>query len=204
MANTDKKKTQDAFIRIFDLWAKKTPSYETHYEAEVIKPLSDFSKGTNEASDAKGKVLGAAYETLIMAFFIGLYKNQMVPLDEYADIKDTGHPIQYWGNIDSKKYRHAYPRLKEYMFIALVARTPEIDWISLDKGKWTPQETVALLMTTMEQYINYGLSVILDKINENDGYFYSKNSFLDIFMELTRHKDENAIGDSEDKPDSLD
>ena len=90
------------------------------------------------------------------------------------------------------------------MFIALVARTPEIDWISLDKGKWTAQETVALLMTTMEQYINFGLSVILDKIKDDEGYFYNKNSFLDIFMELSRHEDKKQVDDSEDKPDSLD
>lgn len=203
MANIDKIKTQDSFVRLFDLWAKKTPSYETHYESEVIKPLSDFGKGTNEASDAKGKILGAGYETLIMAFFIGLYNNRMMPLDEYADVKDLGQPIQFWGNIDSKKNRHAYSRLKEYIFIALVARTPEIDWISLDKGRVTTSETVALLMITMEQYINFGLSVIYDKIKNNDGYFYGKNSFLDIFIELTRPKTENCDDDSEDKPDSL-
>ena len=58
---------------IFDVWGRKTPSYEIHYEDEVIKQLSDFGKGTNAVSDAKGKILGAAYEVLIMAYFIGLY-----------------------------------------------------------------------------------------------------------------------------------
>ena len=149
MALNDNKFNQDAFTRIFDVWARKTPSYEKHYEQEVIKVISDFGKGTNEASDAKGKILGAGYEPLIMAFFIGLYSNKKIPFDQYADIKDLGQPIQFWGNLDSKKGRRAYPRLKEYIFIALVARTPEIDWIALDKGKWTINETVALLMSTM-------------------------------------------------------
>ena len=135
MALNDNKFNQDAFTRIFDVWARKTPSYEKHYEQEVIKVISDFGKGTNEASDAKGKILGAGYEPLIMAFFIGLYSNKKIPFDQYADIKDLGQPIQFWGNLDSKKGRRAYPRLKEYIFVALVARTPEIDWIALDKER---------------------------------------------------------------------
>ena len=49
-----------------------------------------------------------------MAFFIGLYSKKKIPFDQYADIKDLGQPIQFWGNLDSKKGRRAYPRLKEY------------------------------------------------------------------------------------------
>ena len=92
MALNDKKFNQDLFTRIFDVWARKTPSYEKHYEQEVIKVISDFGKGTNEASDAKGKILGAGYEPLIMAFFIGLYSKKKIPFDQYADIKDLGQP----------------------------------------------------------------------------------------------------------------
>ena len=188
---------------IFDVWGRKTPSYETHYEDEVIKQLSDFGKGTNAVSDAKGKILGAGYEVLIMAYFIGLYSKKQKPLGEYADIKDCGQPIQYWGNLDSKKGRKSYPKLKEYMFISLVARTPDIDWIALDKGQRTINETVNMLMFTMEEYINYGLSVLADKLKQDEGYFYNKNSFLDIFKDLTR-PNKNASEDSEDAPESLD
>ena len=131
MAAIDKKFKSDAFTRIYDVWARKNPGYEKHYEAEVIKPLTDFGLGTNEASEAKGKVLGAGYEALIMAFFIGLYSDKKVPFDQYADIKELGQPIQYWGNLDSKKGRKAYSRLREYIFVAIVARTPEIDWIAI-------------------------------------------------------------------------
>lgn len=188
---------------IFDVWGRKTPSYETHYEDEVIKQLSDFGKGTNAVSDAKGKILGTAYEVLIMAYFIGLYSKKQKPLGEYIDIKDCGHPIQYWGNLDSKKGRKAYPRLREYMFMSLVARTPEIDWIALDKGQRTINETVNMLMLTMEEYINYGLSVLSDKLKVDEGYFYNKNSFLDIFKEITRPK-QLTTDDIDYKPESLD
>lgn len=185
MAFDNKKFRNDAFTRIFDVWTRRTPAYEKHYEQEVIKPLTDFGFGTNEASEAKGKILGAGYEALIMAFFIGLYSNKMIAFDQYADVKDLGQPIQYWGNLDSKKGRKAYPRLKEYIFVALVARTPEINWIELDKGKLTVNETVSLLMSTMEEYINYGLSVLAEKLKEDESCFYNKNSFIDLFQDLT-------------------
>lgn len=188
---------------IFDVWGKRSPSYEKHFESEVIKPLADFGIGTNAVSEAKGKILGAAYEVLIMAFFIGLYSKRQKPLSEYEDIKDCGQPIQYWGNIDSKKGRKAYPKIREYMFISLVARTPDIDWIALDKGQRTVNETANVLMITMEEYINYGLSVLAEKIQSDESYFYNKNSFLDIFKELTKEK-QNTSSDSEDEPESLD
>ena len=202
MAFENKKFNEDIFTRIYDVWGKKSPSYEIHYEKEVVKPLTDFGLGTNEASEAKGKILGAGYEALIMAFFIGLYSDKKVPIDQYADIKDLGQPIQFWGNIDSKKGRKAYPRLRDYIFIALVARTPEIDWIKLDKGEWTINETVSLLLNTMEEYINYGLSVMAEKLKEDEGYFYNKNSFIDLFKELT-HPEQSLSQSEEDGPDEL-
>ena len=188
---------------LFDVWGKRSPSYEKHFESEVIKPLADFGIGTNAVSEAKGKILVAAYEVLIMAFFIGLYSKRQKPLSEYEDIKDCGQPIQYWGNIDSKKGRKAYPKIREYMFISLVARTPDIDWIALDKGLRIVNETANVLMMTMEEYINYGLSVLAEKLQQDEGYFFSKNSFLDIFKNITKNgRSENEY--LEDTPESLD
>jgi len=88
------------------------------------------------------------------------------------------------------------------MFVSFVARTPDIDWIALDKGQRTVNETVNMLMLTMEEYINYGLSVLAEKLKEDEGYFYNKNSFLDIFKDLTRPKRDEA--EDEDAPESLD
>ncbi len=201
-ANNDKF-NQEALVSLYEMWGRRTPSYEKHYEIEVIKPLADFGKGTNEASEAKAKILGAGYEALILAYFIGLYSGKKVPLDQYADIKDLGQPIQYWGNLDSKKGRRAYPKLRDYIFISLIARTPEIDWIAVDMGKWTINETVALLMSTMEEYINYGLSVIAEKLKYDEGYFYSKNAFLDMFKELTTSKTTLKDMDFSDIPEAL-
>ncbi len=195
----------NTFSSAFDVWGRRNPSYEKHYENSVIKPLADFGIGTNEASDAKGKVLGAGYEVLIMAFFIGLYSNQRIPLNTDEGIKDLRQPIQYWGSIESRKGRRAYPRLKEYIFTALVARTPEVDWLELDKGNKTISECVNLLINTMEEYINYGLSFMEEKIKEDESYFYDKNAFLDIFRQLTAPEDSTfAVHKEEDEPEPLD
>ena len=197
--------SNSTFSSAFDVWGRRNPSYEKHYENSVIKPLADFGIGTNEASDAKGKVLGAGYEVLIMAFFIGLYSNKRIPLNTEEEIKDLRQPIQYWGSIESRKGRRAYPRLKEYIFTALVAKTPEIEWLELDKGNKTVSECVNLLINTMEEFINYGLSFMEEKINEDEGYFYDKNAFLDIFRQLTAPQEGKSTSqDDIDEPEPLD
>ena len=197
--------SNNTFSSAFDVWGRRNPSYEKHYENSVIKPLADFGIGTNEASDAKGKVLGAGYEVLIMAFFIGLYSNKRIPLNTEEEIKDLRQPIQYWGRIESRKGRRAYPRLKEYIFMALVARTPEIEWFELDKGNKTISECVNLLINTMEEYINYGLSFMAEKLNEDESYFYDKNAFLDIFRQLTAPEEStSSLPKDEDEPEPLD
>ena len=197
--------SNNTFSSAFDVWGRRNPSYEKHYENSVIKPLADFGIGTNEASDAKGKVLGAGYEVLIMAFFIGLYSNKRIPLNTEEEIKDLRQPIQYWGSIESRKGRRAYPRLKEYIFMALVARTPEIEWLELDKGNKAISQCVNLLINTMEEYINYGLSFMAEKLNEDESYFYDKNAFLDIFRQLTAPEEStSSMPKDEDEPEPLD
>ena len=197
--------TLNPMVSAFESWGKKTPSYEKHFEETIIKPLTDFGKGTNEASDAKGKVLGAGYEALIMAFFIGLYSDKRLALSRDTGIKDLGQPIQYWGNIESRKGRRAYPKLRDYMFIALVSKTPEIDWLELEKGNRTLSESVNLLMSTMEEYINYGLSVMEEKIKEDETFFYNNSALLDIFRQLTApEQEEIQVLSSDNEPDPLD
>ncbi len=184
--------------RIIDVWGRRNPKFEKHYEQSVIRVIADYGIGASENTDAKGKVLGAGYEAYIMAFFIGLYSNKRLPLsDDSEETKGLGQPLSYWGNLDSKKFRKAYPKLRDYIFIALVAKTP-IDWIKLDKGEIKVGDVVSQLVKTMEEYANYGFSVMADKLEKDKGYFFSKRAFLDIFMELTDEKgDEVEEGDVE-------
>ena len=181
--------------KIIDVWGRRNPKFEKHYEQSVIRVLADYGVGASEHTDAKGKILGAGYEPYIMAFFIGLYANKRIPLPEDSDeVKGLGQPLDKWGNLDSKKFRKAYPKLREYIFISLVAKT-KIDWIALDKGEIKVADVVTQLIKTMEEYANYGFSIMADKLESDKGYFFSKRAFLDVFMELT-DKD-RAISDDE-------
>ncbi|SDF39279.1 hypothetical protein SAMN05216518_10685 [Bacteroidales bacterium KHT7] len=187
--------------KLIDIWGRRTPKFERKYEQSVMRVISDYGVGASENTGAKGKILGAGYEPYIMAFFIGLYSNKRLPLSEDSDdLKVLGQPLQYWGNLDSKKFRHAYPALRSYIFIALVAKT-EIDWIALDKGDIKVCTVVAKLIETMEEYANYGFSVMEDKLRDDKGYFFSHRSFLDIFLQLTTKIPDGV--DTKDTPEDL-
>ena len=186
--------------KLLDIWGRKNPKFEKKFEQSVMRVISDYGVGASEHANAKGKVLGAGYEPYIMAFFIGLYSNKRLPLSDDSDeTKTLGQPIQFWGNLDSKKFRKAYSKLRTYIFVALVAKT-DIDWIALDKGDIKVSSVAASLLETMEEYANYGFTVLEDKLKEDKGFFFSHRSFLDIFLQLTS-KDESC--DDEDKPEEL-
>ena len=183
--------------KLLDIWGRRNPRFEKKYEQSVLRVISDYGIGASENTGAKGKVLGAGYEPYIMAFFIGLYANKKLQLsDVNDDLKTLGQPIDKWGNLDSKKLRHAYPALRSYIFIALVAKT-DIDWIALDKGDIKVSTVVTNLIETMEEYANYGFSVMEDKLKTDPSYFFSHRSFLDIFLELTSKKTEKLSNDEE-------
>ena len=120
-------------------------------------------------------------------------------IDDSTKIKSLGQPIQYWGNIDSVKGRKAYPKLKEFIFIALVAKT-DFDFIALDKGLVTPRKAVDALMQTMEEYANWGFHFMEDKLIDNPNYFYRETAFLEIFLTF----DSSTTESTEDEPESLD
>lgn len=182
--------------KLIDIWGRRNPRFEKKYEQSVLRVISDYGVGASENTEAKGKVLGAGYEPYIMAFFIGLYSGKKLPLSDDSDeLKVLGQPIDKWGNLDSKKFRKAYSNLRSYIFIALVAKT-DIDWIALDKGDIMVQTVVTQLIKTMEEYANYGFSVMEDYLNKDKGYFFSHRAFLDIFLQLTS-KDTSGLDDDD-------
>lgn len=185
--------------KIIDVWGRRNPRFEKKYEDSVIKILSEFGKKANDNTAAKGKIFGNGYEPYIIAFFIGLYANKKLPLGD--DTRDLRYPLQYWGNVEARGLRKAYPKLRNYIFMALVART-DIDWIALDKGEIKVEAAVSALIKTMEEYANYGFSFMEEKLNEDKGYFFSHRCFLDIFLQLTdKHISEV---ENEDDVESLD
>ena len=187
--------------KIYDLWANRNPQWEKRYEDSIIKNFCDYGRGATSLREDRGKIFGGGYEIFIVAFFIGLYFNQKRPLIADTQKRKTfGQPIQYWGNLDSVKGRKAYPKLREYIFTALVART-DIDFIALEKGEITSRKAVDLLMQTMEEYANWGFHFMEDKLMDNSNCFFREIAFLEIFLAFDATVSESA---EDDEPESLD
>jgi hypothetical protein len=179
---------------LYDIWAKRNPKFETHFEETLLRQFADYGVGASELTSAKGKAFGAGYEPYIYAFFLGLYAEQKGeegkrPLS--GETKILGQPIQFWGNVDSKKFRKAYPKIREYIFTALIAKTDDLDLIALEKGDITERKTVDLLIDTMEQYANFGFYLMKEKLRENPNYFFKNTGFLDMILDLLVAKDRN-------------
>lgn len=187
--------------KLYEEWMKRNPQWEKRYEDNIIKKFTDYGKGENSLREDRGKLFGAGYEIVIIAFFIGLYYDKRKKLVEDASKrKILGQPIQYWGNISGGRFRKSYPKIRDYMFMALVART-DIDFIALDKGTITIRKVVDMLLDTMEEYINYGLNIMEDKLLSDPNHFYNETAFLDIFLSFDAEENDD---DDEDEPESLD
>lgn len=188
---------------LYELWGKRNPEWEERYQESVISVFSDYGKGVNQYQEVRGKIYGAGYEVFILAFFIGLYNNKTKPLiKDKAKRKHFGWAISNWGTGESRLGRTQYPRLREYMFAALIART-DIDFIALDKGEITPRKVVDDLITKMEEYANYGFDFIQEKLEENPNCFFRETAFLRVFLDFLK-KDENNEELDDITPESLD
>lgn len=201
MADIEKKKqTLEADERVFDLWCKKNPKFNATYKEKIIKVLCDFNVGANQYSESKAKILGAGYEAFIMAFFIGLYSGHRVPLGKGTPTDDLNWPIDNWSGTD-RGGRKRYKRLTLYMFVALVAKV-DVDWLAVDKGQIPVSQAVTDLTVAMEEYANYGFSVIEDIMREGTSFFCGEQAFFDLINEIL--KDKMASETASTGPESLD
>ena len=187
--------------KLYDIWAARNPQWEKRYEDSIIKNFCDYGRGATNLREDRGKIFGGGYEIFIIAFFIGLYFNQKRKLNEdNQKRKSFGQPIKYWGNLDSVKGRKAYPKLREFIFTALIART-DIDFIALEKDEITPRKAVDMLMQTMEEYANWGFHFMEDKLIDDPNYFFRETAFLEIFLAF----DATPVASGEDdEPEGLD
>ena len=188
---------------LYKTWASRNPQWEKRYEESIFKKFCDYKKGETSLREDRGKIFGAGYEIFIVAFFIGLYFNQRRPLiNDSTKRKSFGWEIENWGNINKSNNRVPYPKLREYIFIALIART-DIDFIALEKGNISSDKAVRMLMQTMEEYANFGLHFIEDKLIDDPNYFFKERAFLETFLSFNNSLSTNNDED-DDEPDSLD
>lgn len=79
----------------------------------------------------------------------------------------------------------------------MVARS-DIDFIELDKGKISKSKAVDKLITTMEEYANYGFHYMEDKLIDNPDYFYKNSAFLDLFLSFLKSPDDTNPSEEEE------
>lgn len=169
---------------LYEIWLKRNPKWETHFEESLLRVFTDYGIGASEFTEAKGKSFGSGYELYIYAFFLGLYADRKRPLTEKT--KDFGHMIQFWGNVGTKKGRKDYSKIREYIFASLIAKTPELNLIDLEKGEVTEKLAIDQLIVTMEQYANFGFYFMKEKFDSNPSYFYKNTGFLDMVLDLVQ------------------
>lgn len=187
---------------LYEIWAKRNVYFEVDLEESVIRRIADYGSGANSYNSAKGFSLGGGYEVYILAFFIGLYANKRRPIE--GEKKTFGQPIQYWGNLEKRGERKPYSKLRDYMFAACIART-DIDLLALERGDISVSAAVSAMITTMDEYANYGLHQLLDKLDDDKHFFTNNSSFLSIFFPLFKELNQSYddLEDS-DQPESLD
>ena len=74
----------------------------------------------------------------------------------------------------------------------------DIDFLALDKGEISAAQVVSQLKETMEEYANYGFSVMKDKMDQNENYFYNNTAFLNMFLSYSKPQDDSEEVESLD------
>ncbi|MDP2161367.1 MAG: hypothetical protein Q8K02_12840, partial [Flavobacterium sp.] len=110
---------------LYEIWAKRNPKFETRFESILFREFTEYGGGSVESMASRGKIFGSGYELYIYAYFVGLYANKQRAIS--SESKVLGQPIQYWGNLESKKLRKAYPKLRDFIFTSLIAKTEKLD-----------------------------------------------------------------------------
>lgn len=165
--------------RLYDLWAKRDGYCESRFFDTVIDDFCQYKGGTAEGQQIKGKTFNAGYELFIYAFFLGIYADARRPL--VGDIKKFGQPVGFWGNV-RQEGRKSYPKIREYMFAALIAKT-DVDFIKLEKGEIEVEEVVSQMTKMMWEYANAGFYMMNEKLESIPEYFTGNDEFLTFLIQ---------------------
>jgi hypothetical protein len=167
---------------LFDKWKTKIPKYSVTHKNLFIS-LSQKFGAEGEKKINLGKHFSTNYELYTYAFFLGLYRNELVSIPDEEKKIDFSHHIQYWGSKTTISLRKDFTNLQENMFMALVVKS-DIDIIALEKGEIEEDIIIKKLIHTMESYTNGGLILIKEKLEENPNYFLQPTSFLNMILEI--------------------
>ena len=166
---------------LFEKWKTKIPKYGEEFREKLFEALAGKA-ATEKTRIDLGRHFTTNYELYMYAFFLGLYRNEFLPISEKTKKVDFSHHIQYWGSKGNRLERKDFTILQEYIFAALVAKS-DVDFIALEKGNITEDDAVKELLNIMESYTNGGLTLITEKYDENPNFFLQPTSFLMLILD---------------------
>lgn len=107
-------------------------------------------------------------------------------------MSNFSHQIQYWGSTKSAD-RNDFTSLQEYIFMAVIAKTNDIeeDLLELDKGKKTVDAIKKRLHITLQNYTNGGLLIIEERIERGELDISIGTSLLQLILKSKKELDDS-------------
>lgn len=53
---------------LYDVWARRNPQFETHFEEPLLRQFTEYGGGSVESMSSKGKYLGQVMNFIFMLF----------------------------------------------------------------------------------------------------------------------------------------
>lgn len=176
---------------LFDIWSKRIPRYNGHYE-DLFERLAHKANTAKdeETIQGKGKIFASNYEFYIYAFFLGLYSNTDEGI-EVENATDFSYPIENWGKKTNNPLRKDFTLLQQYIFTILITKS-DIDFIKLESEEDDHKisKAVTSLINVMEKYANGGLQLISELMDNDQNYFY-RNELVPL-NELMKYINKNC------------
>lgn len=166
---------------LFRKWSSRIPDYSIKFK-DLFDSLSTKFGKEGDSKISLGRHFSTNYELYIYAFFLGLYENECVPLEEDEKRVNFSYSIQNWGGKQNKPDRKKFTDLQKYIFAALVAKT-DFDFLALEKGEVTENAVIRKLMTTFESFTNGGLIAIKETHEDNAAFFARPEAFLNMISQ---------------------
>ena len=164
---------------LFDQWRTKIPNYSVRFK-DLFASLANKYTASSDKVSSLGKHFEVQYELYTYAFFLGLYSDTRVKFIDGEKKINFSNPIETWGSkrtVTRKDYKY----IQDYMFMAVVAKS-DVDLLALEKGDIESKDIVKQLISTLEEYVYGGLTIISEKMEDGLNPFLTNDSFMQLLV----------------------
>ena len=159
---------------------KKTPRYSMKHrrliEGFARKGAIDYHEKGEKSYDL-GKFFTNFYELYIYSAFIGLYKDNPVPISDDEETKTFGVPMRDWSSNDSAQ-------TVQYLWMSMFVKS-KLDFNVLeDMEQKDVEREMRNISKLIEAYANGGFDFINSKVNDNPAFFDDEDCFVKLLKEV--------------------